>query len=108
VRSANASSFPFDARESAVSPPEWFALPFSEFLLVLLYAEFGMAELRLPSKYVEYGKYSAQRTFHPTTKEINYSATDIITNISLKQKRNITEILSPFWLNTACTTSTVE
>lgn len=78
VRSLNVSSFPFDARESPVSPPEWFALPFSDRLHIRLYAELGMAELRLPSKYVEKGKHSAQRTFHPTTKD-DYGTMDIIT-----------------------------
>lgn len=78
MRSLNVSSFPFDARESPVSPPEWFALPFSVRLHIRLYAELGMAELRLPSKYVEKGKHSAQRTFHPTIKD-DYGTMDIIT-----------------------------
>lgn len=69
VRSLNVSSLPFDATcSTSLSPSEWLEVPFMAVLHIWLRAELGEAELWLPSKYVEYGKNSAQRTFHPASK----------------------------------------
>lgn len=72
LRSLKASIFPFDSTKSAISPPsEWLAPPFSGFLAIWACTELDAAELHLPSKYVEQGKYWAQRNFHPVKEEIS-------------------------------------
>ena len=75
LRSLKASSFPFDSTKSAISPPsEWLAPPFSGFLAIWACTELDAAELHLPSKYVEQGKYWAQRNFHPVKKKFQHTA----------------------------------